>query len=128
MTTVSKENLRKVENFFVDKIKADGTNRIEATVLEIAEGSGVALATAHKAIKDLDGRGVLTVIKPSSRRFPITYIYRGDIQGFEVAQSKEEQIAYLQKLNEEQKETILALEKRVRELENMTNKNVLQNV
>lgn len=128
MTTVSKENLRKVENFFVDKIKSEGTNRIEATVLEIAEGSGVALATAHKAIKDLDGRGVLTVIKPSSRRFPITYIYRGDIKGFEVAQSKDEQIAYLQKLNAEKDEMILALQQRVRELESNTNKNVLQNV
>ena len=128
MTTVSKENLRKVENFFVEKIKSEGTNRIEATVLEIADGSGVALATAHKAIKDLDGRGVLTVIKPSSRRFPITYIYRGDVKGFEVAQSKDEQITYLQKLNEEQKEMILALQKRVRELENNSNKNLLQNV
>lgn len=127
MTTVSKENLRKVENFFVDKIKSEGTNRIEATVLEIAEGSGVALATAHKAIKDLDGRGVLSVIKPSSRRFPITYIYRGDIKGFEVAQSKDEQIAYLQKLNTEKDEMIAELQKRVRELENKNNKNMLQN-
>jgi len=127
MTTVSKDNLRKVENFFVDMIKSTGNKRVEATVLEIADGSGVALATAHKAIKDLEGRGILNIIKPSSRRFPITYIYRGDIKGFEVAQSKDEQIIYLQKMNVEKDELIMELQKRVRELENVVNKNVLQN-
>lgn len=121
MTTVSKENLRKVENYFVDKIKSSGNKRIEATVLEIADGSGVALATAHKAIKELDSRGTLSVIKPSSRRFPITYIYRGDIEGFKNNQSKDEQIEFLQRKNEE-------LEKRVVELENLLRNNVLQNV
>lgn len=128
MTTVSKENLRKVESFFVETIKSTGNKRVEATVLEIAEGSGVALATAHKAIKELDGRGILSIIKPSSRRFPITYVYCGDIKGFEVAQSKDEQIAYLQSLNAEKDEVILSLQKRVRELERNTNKNVLQSV
>lgn len=128
ISQVSKENLRKVENFFVDKIKLEGTKRIEATVIEIADGAGVALATAHKAIKELDGRGVLTIIKPSSRRFPITYIYRGDLVGFEVAQSKEEQIAYLQRMNAEKDEMIQELQKRVRELENhVSNVNMLQN-
>jgi predicted RNase H-like nuclease (RuvC/YqgF family) len=127
MSTVSKENLRKVERFFIDTIKASGNKRIEATVLEIAEGAGVALATAHKAIKELDNRGTLTVIKPASRRFPITYVYRGDIEGFEVAQSKEEQIQYLQNLNAENQETIHALEKRVKELESIINRSSIQN-
>lgn len=95
MSNVSKENLKKVQNYFVDQIKSIGRKRIEATVVEIADGSGVALATAHKAIKELDQRGVISVIKPSSRRFPITYIYQGDIEGFEVAQSLEEQVEYL---------------------------------
>jgi predicted transcriptional regulator len=119
--------LRKVERFFIDTIKASGNKRIEATVLEIAEGAGVALATAHKAIKELDNRGTLTVIKPASRRFPITYVYRGDIEGFEVAQSKEEQIQYLQNLNAENQETIHALEKRVKELESIINRSSIQN-
>jgi hypothetical protein len=132
MTNVSKENLKKVENFFVDTIRATGSKRIEATVIEIAEGAGVALATAHKAIKELDGRGTLTVIKPASRRFPITYVYRGDVEGFEVAQSKDEQIAYLQSLLNEKNEEVIALQQRVRELENIvknnTSRNVLQKV
>lgn len=128
MTNVSKENLRKVENFFVETIKATGNKRIEATVIEIAQGAGVALATAHKAIKELDGRGTLSVIKPASRRFPITYVYRGDIEGYAVAQNKDEQIQYLQNLNAEKDEIIASLQKRVRELENSNKNNVLQNV
>jgi predicted RNase H-like nuclease (RuvC/YqgF family) len=127
-TNVSRENLKKVENFFVEMIKSTGSKRIEATVIEIAEGAKVALATAHKAIKELDGRGVLSVIKPASRRFPITYIYRGDIEGFEVAQSKDEQISYLQSLVDEQKAEILELQKRVRELENNSKRKGIQNV
>jgi predicted transcriptional regulator len=111
MANVSKENLRKVENYFVEQIKSLGNSRIEATVVEIAEGAGVALATAHKAIKELDQRGVLTVIKPSSRRFPITYIYRGDIQEFEVAQSKDEQIDFLTKRVAELEEQLAGLKK-----------------
>jgi predicted transcriptional regulator len=128
MTNISKENLRKVENYFVESIKTTGSNRLEATVVEIAEGAGVALATAHKAIKELDNRGVLSVIKPASRRFPITYIYRGDIEGFEIAQSKDEQISYLQNLVAEKDAIISELQKRVRDLENTVNKNMLQNV
>lgn len=128
MTNVSKDNLRKVENFFVDTVKSTGNKRIEATVIEIAEGANVALATAHKAIKELDGRGVLSIIKPASRRFPITYVYRGDIEGYEISQNKDEQIVYLQNLNAEKDKIILELQKRVRELEKITAKNVLQNV
>lgn len=127
MTSVSKENLRKVENFFVESARATGSNRLDATVVEIAEGSGVALATAHKAIKELDGRGVLSVLKPSSRRFPITYIYRGDIEGFEAKQTQEEQIKYLQSLLTERDEKIIELEKRVRELEKTSRNNKNEN-
>lgn len=97
MANVSKENIKKVENYFVEQIKSLGNKRIEATVVEIADGAGVALATAHKAIKELDQRGVITIIKPSSRRFPITYIYRGDVEGFSIAQTKDEQIEFLKK-------------------------------
>lgn len=128
MTNVSKENLKKVESYFIEKCKSTGNKRIEATVVEIADGSGVALATAHKAIKELDGRGILSVLKPSSRRFPIVYIYRGDMKEFQISESKDEQIVYLQNLVSERDERILELEKRVRELENITNKTVLQNV
>jgi|GraSoiStandDraft_51_1057287.scaffolds.fasta_scaffold19690_2 predicted transcriptional regulator len=131
MANVSKENLRKVENFFVEHTLSTGSKRLEATVIEIAQGAGVALATAHKAIKELDSRGILSVLKPSSRRFPIAYIYRGDIEGFEVKQTLEEQNKYLQSLLAERDEQLLEMQKRIRELENIvlnnTNKNVLQN-
>lgn len=132
MSNVSNENLRKVENFFVESMKSTGTNRIEATVVEIAEGAGVALATAHKAIKDLDSRGLLSVHKPSSRRFPITYYYLGDAQGFEIKQTQEGQIEYLKSLLAKRDEEVAELQKRVRELEVITrnnkNENILQNV
>lgn len=114
MSNVSKENLRKVESYFIDQVKTNGSNRTEATVVDIADGSGVALATAHKALKELDQRGVLTIIKPSSRRFPITYIYTGDIEGFEVAQSTEEQIEYLKDLVQERDEEIALLKEQLR--------------
>lgn len=96
MAQVSKENLAKVEYFIVTKVKELGTNRIEATVQDIADGSGVALATAHKAITELDQRGVINKIKPSSRRFPTIYEYKGSIEGFEVAQTQDERIAHLE--------------------------------
>lgn len=131
MANVSKENLRKVENYFVENTLSTGSKRVEATVIEIAQGAGVALATAHKAIKELDSRGILSVLKPSSRRFPISYIYRGDIEGFEVKQTLEEQNKYLQSLLAERDEQLLEMQRRIRELENITlnntNKNVLQN-
>lgn len=132
MTNVSKENLRKVESYFVNSIKASGSKRLDATVVEIAEGAGVALATAHKAIKELDSRGILSVLKPSSRRFPITYIYRGDIEGFDAKQTTEDQIKYLQNLLAERDEQLAILQKRVNELELISrskkNDNVLQKV
>lgn len=122
MANVSKENLLKVEGFFVEQAKITGTNRTEATVNDISVGAGVALATAHKALKELSARGVLTVIKPSSRRIPITYIYQKDIEGFEIAQSKDEQIAYLKELNEKKDDEIAQLNAKIRQLE-LANRN-----
>lgn len=127
MANVSKENLRKVEGYFIESIKASGSKRLEATVVEIADGAGVALATAHKAIKELDSRGILSVIKPSSRRFPITYVYRGDIEGFDAKQTQEDQIRYLQNLLAERDEKVSTLEKRVNELEAISRSNKNEN-
>lgn len=114
---VSDENFQKVENFFVQKIKETGVNRVEAKVVEIAEGSGVALATAHNAIKQMVAKRILTVIKPSSRRFPITYIYNSDVTDFEAAQSKEEQLLYLQNRVRVLTEQLERSEAKYRELE-----------
>jgi predicted transcriptional regulator len=106
---VSEENLNKVEAFFVRRAKDTGSNRLEATVIEIAEGSGVALATAHKAIQQLKKNNVIDIIRPKSRRFGITYIYKRDIEGFEIEQSQQGQLEYLLRLVEEQKEEIADL-------------------
>jgi ribosomal protein S25 len=96
---VSEENLNKVEKFFVSRIKEEGTKRIKATVMDIAEGSEVALATAHKAIKELEKTKVLEIVKPSSRRFPIVYVYKKDIDNFDAKQTQQGQLEYLQESN-----------------------------
>lgn len=93
---VSNENYAKVEKFFVEHALRTGSRDIEATVAQIAEGSNVALATAHKAIKLLEADKKLRVNRPSSRRFAITYTYLGDIEGFSEKQTLQEQVAYLQ--------------------------------
>lgn len=96
--TVSKENLFKVQNFIKTQTEKLGGGKFSATVIEIAEGSHVALATAHRAIKELTSRGIIDVIKPSSRRFPITYIYNENIKDSELHQiSLESQIDQLKK-------------------------------
>jgi predicted transcriptional regulator len=112
---VSDENLSKVESFFVQKAKETGSKKIEATVVEIAEGADVALATAHKAIQQLEKDKIIEVIKPKSRRFPITYIYKRDIEGFEAEQSQQWQLDYLLKMVKQQKEEIADLQKRLNE-------------
>lgn len=106
---VSDENMRKVEFFFINKMKELGTNVIEATVKDIALESGVALATAHKAIGRLEYKGVLKVNRPDSRRFAITYQYVGDDGAFEEAISQEDQIKNLQEQVEELKAEIESL-------------------
>ncbi|MFX3637068.1 MAG: winged helix-turn-helix transcriptional regulator [Candidatus Pristimantibacillus sp.] len=73
---VSTENLTKLESFF--KKRSDGQGvPMTITVVEIAEGSGLALATAHRGIKELERRGIIKVIKAASRRETIQYIYVG---------------------------------------------------
>lgn len=128
MNTVSKENLRKVEDFFIRTIKESGENKVEATVVDIADNSNVALATAHKAIKELSQRGVLNIIKPSSRRFPITYVYNGDLSELQVSRTKDEQIALLKNVIDEKNTEISALKQRLDKLEKMLEKKFLQNV
>jgi hypothetical protein len=108
---VSEENLKKVEAFFVRRCKEIGSNRIEATVVDIADGSGVALATAHKAIKELQKNKTLNVIKPASRRFAISYVYLKDIEGFEAEQTAEHQLQYL-------KDLVISLQEENRQLRN----------
>jgi predicted transcriptional regulator len=112
---VADENLKKVEAFFVRRAKELGSHRMEATVVEIAEGSEVALATAHKAIQQLQKDKVIDVIKPKSRRFAITYIYKKDIEGFEVEQEQDDQLQYLLNLNEEYRQEIARLTKELSE-------------
>lgn len=95
---VSDQNRKKVEEYFVKKAKELGTKRIEATVIDIAEGANVALATAHRALKEMAKEKVIKVIKPKSRRFPIQYVYNREIEEFEKEQKELDQIQYLQNL------------------------------
>ncbi len=113
---VSEENVAKVEAFFVRRVKETGTNHIEATVVEIAEGSEVALATAHKAIKELTKQQVISVIKPKSRRFAITYIYNRPIEEFTAEQQEQGQIEYLTNLVQLQNEEIEKLRREINKI------------
>ena len=122
---VSEENLNKVESFFVRRVKETGSNRIEATIIDIAEGSDVALATAHKAIKELALNKYVQIIKPSSRRFPITYVYTRSIEGFDVEENSKDQIVYLKDLVFAQKKEIEILKKELQESQGKIN--VLEN-
>lgn len=107
---VSKDNLRKVEEFFVEQARQKGTNIVQATVAEIADGSGVALATAHKALKELKKLELLNWKEPKSRRFPIEYKYIGSIEGFQQNINKDDQIRNLQNLVKELQDQIIELE------------------
>jgi hypothetical protein len=118
---VSDENIQKVEAYFVKRIKEVGSTRLEATVVDIADGSGVALATAHKAIKQLAESKRITVIKPNSRRFPITYVYNGNVEGFVKKQSAEEQIEYLQGLVQSLQSKLTTVTKERNELQGLLN-------
>jgi predicted transcriptional regulator len=114
---VSDENLQKVEAYFVKRTKETGSNRIEATVIEIAEGSGVALATAHKAIKTLVKEKIITMIKPKSRRFPINYIYTKDIADYDAVKTEQEQIEYLKGLVQQYREELEEMRVKLNESE-----------
>lgn len=95
-TSISKEKLKQLQNFFIDRVKKSQSRTIEETVQNIAEGSGLALATAHKGIKELENRGVLSVKKTKSRRFPCVYTYTGDLDVNKKFVDKDEEIRYLQ--------------------------------
>lgn len=111
MINVSNEYLRKVETYFAENAQELGTNRIQATVQEVADGAGVALATAHKALKELNNRGIIDMIKPSSRRFPITYIYNGDTECTIEENDLRGQVDHLLEQLESYKEMVAELQK-----------------
>lgn len=80
-SVVSNENLKKVEAFFQEQaVKLGQGVPMPFKVVDIADGSNVALATAHKAIKELEKRGVLKLIRAASRREAVQYIYKGTIR------------------------------------------------
>ena len=94
-TTISKEKLRLLQKYFINRVKNGQTRTFEETVQNIADGSGLALATAHKGIKELVNRGVLTVSKSRSRRFPCVYTYTGELDEVKEFIDKDAQIKYL---------------------------------
>lgn len=92
---VSEENVKKVETFFVQRAKDTGTNVIKETVVDIAELSGVSLATAHKAIQELVKRKIIERVKQNSLKAGFSYVYKADIEGFEITKNKEEHYEWL---------------------------------
>jgi predicted transcriptional regulator len=77
LTTISEEKLRAVEGFFHERCSQIGTTIIDnLTVEEVADKSGVSLATAHKAIRRLEQEGKMIVLKGSSRRENNVYVYK----------------------------------------------------
>ena len=94
-TTISKEKLRLLQKYFIDKVRNGESRTFEETVQNIADGSGLALATAHKGIKELVNRGVLAVRKSKSRRFPCVYTYTGELDEVKEFIDKDAQIKYL---------------------------------
>ena len=118
MINVSNEYLRKVETYFAENTQELGTNRIQATVQEVADGAGVALATAHKALKELNNRGTIDMIKPSSRRFPITYVYNGDTESTIEENDLRSQVDHLLEQLDSYKEMVAELQKENRMLKN----------
>lgn len=99
--TVSADNLKKLDAYFqIEQAKVGDGNYVTLTVVQIAEGSNLALATAHRGIKELERRGVLKVIKPPTRRETVQYIYKGNVQ----------------RSRQELEDTIISLENEVKQL------------
>jgi predicted transcriptional regulator len=66
-----------VESFIHEYCGQMGTVIIDnLTTQELAELSGVSLATCHNAVKDLVDLGRLVVIKASTRRMNHIYVYK----------------------------------------------------
>ncbi|OMD73276.1 hypothetical protein BSK48_05245 [Paenibacillus odorifer] len=94
----SQENVDKVSAYFVSKVKTTGSRRFSETIADIARNSDVALATAHRVIKQLVAEKKITAIRHDSRRIANEYIYHDDIVGFLLEKDKDQQISYLQDL------------------------------
>ncbi|OZB96540.1 hypothetical protein [Paenibacillus sp. XY044] len=93
---VSEQNLRKVENYIVDRVVQSGDRRFQETLTVVAKESGVALMTAIRAIRELENAGKVISLRSASRRIANTYEYVGDLIGFIENQSSEDKIQYLQ--------------------------------
>jgi sugar-specific transcriptional regulator TrmB len=104
--SVSKENLQKVEQYFQMQSKLTEDGKISATVKDISENSGVALATAHKAIRELERKGIIKIYKPTSRRFAIEYVYDPENKIERTKEQFEDLIRSLEKENKELKDRL----------------------
>ncbi|AIQ37636.1 hypothetical protein R50345_25225 [Paenibacillus sp. FSL R5-0345] len=107
----SQENIDKVLNYFVTKVKAIGSRRFSEKISNVAKNADVALATAHRVITQLESEKMITVIRQKTRRIPTEYIYNGDINGYLIGKDKDEQITYLQNLVQQLKKENESLRK-----------------
>ena len=117
-TEISKEKMRALQKYFIKTVKNGQSRTFEATIQNIADGSGIALATAHRGIKELEERGILKVSKTKSRRFPCVYMYNGDLEEFKEFVDKDAQIRHLQQTIESQRKEISRLKQMVKKYKN----------
>ena len=96
-STISKENRIKLQNYFIDQVISSGSRKVQDTVANIAKESELALATTHRGIAELVRRGVLTVQRSDSRRFPNIYTYTGELDETKNFVDKDAEIEYLRK-------------------------------
>lgn len=97
----SDENVGKVIDYFVEKVRTSGSRQFEDTVAGVSKNAGVALATAHRVIKQLEAERIITIHRPVARRLPTSYTYNADIKDFMVEKGKDSQIEYLKNMNSE---------------------------
>lgn len=98
MYLVSDDNVDKVKRFFIRQSKETGLT-VNMRVDEIAFHSGVALATAHKALQALSDEGFLEIERSACRRNANSYHVMSDIDIEEKKMSIEEELVYEKQQN-----------------------------
>lgn len=95
--------VEKVERYLIKQVRERGSRQFSVRVGDIAFGSDVALATAHKVLKLLENKGIIKIIRGDTRRVPNQYQYLADID-FE--ETKFNQAAEVRKLKSQVDELI----------------------
>jgi len=113
---ISDEYLERVINYFRKEAEKLQLRQFKKTINEIGESLGVSALTVTRAINQLEEKGIITVIRAKSRRFPNTYIYNGSSNIEE--DSKEKRLKNIIKALERENER---LKKQVKTLQSIIN-------